>query len=96
MLDLGTGSGVLAIAAAKAGLTHVKASDNDPVALDVAKANANLNGVAHRLSFIQAAGFQHACLRPPGHFDPHTGKYIWPGQLHHPRDPYGACLISCG
>jgi len=46
LLDLGTGSGVLAVAAAKAGFAPVHAVDDDSLALDVARANAAHNGVA--------------------------------------------------
>jgi ribosomal protein L11 methyltransferase len=45
-LDLGTGSGVLAIAIAKLGHTPVTAVEIDPVALRVARANVRVNGVA--------------------------------------------------
>ncbi len=44
-LDVGTGSGILAIAAAKLGAKEVWALDNDPVALRVARANIRRNGV---------------------------------------------------
>lgn len=44
-LDLGTGSGILAIALAKMGATRVWALDNDPIALKVAKENIEANGV---------------------------------------------------
>lgn len=47
-LDLGTGSGILAIAAAKMGAT-VHALDNDPVAVRTAQANAQANGVEGRV-----------------------------------------------
>jgi len=46
VLDVGTGSGLLAIAAAKLGAGVVAGSDNDPVAVRVARENAALNGVA--------------------------------------------------
>ncbi len=46
VLDFGTGSGVVAVAAAKAGAARVIACDLDPAALDAARANAHLNGVA--------------------------------------------------
>jgi len=46
VLDVGTGSGVLAIAAAKLGFEPVTAVDVDPVAVNVARANAAANGVA--------------------------------------------------
>lgn len=45
LLDLGCGSGVLAIAAAKLGFGPVTALDEDPVAVEVAARNAELNGV---------------------------------------------------
>lgn len=45
VLDLGTGSGILAIAAAKLGAGSVLALDNDPVAVRAAQANVQSNGV---------------------------------------------------
>jgi len=45
LLDIGTGTGVLAIAAKKLKVKKVMAVDIDPVALKVARANARLNGV---------------------------------------------------
>ena len=44
-LDLGTGSGILAIAAAKLGAGPVVALDNDPIAVEAASANVARNGV---------------------------------------------------
>jgi ribosomal protein L11 methyltransferase len=44
-LDLGCGSGVLAIAAAKLGFRPVRGLDNDPVAVEVARQNAVTNEV---------------------------------------------------
>jgi predicted nicotinamide N-methyase len=46
VLDFGAGSGVAAIAAAKAGALEVVACDLDPLALAACKANADLNKVA--------------------------------------------------
>ncbi len=45
LVDVGCGSGVLAIAAAKLGFVPVLAVDNDPVAVDVTRANVAENGV---------------------------------------------------
>lgn len=49
MLDIGTGSGILAIAAAKLGYRPVHAFDFDPEAVRVAKANARVNGLENQL-----------------------------------------------
>jgi ribosomal protein L11 methyltransferase len=54
LLDAGTGSGILAIAAAKLGYREVFGFDNDPEAVRVALANARLNRVADRLALRQA------------------------------------------
>ena len=48
-LDIGTGSGILAIAAAKLGYSPVRAFDCDPEAVRVARANARANGVIKKL-----------------------------------------------
>ena len=45
VLDVGTGSGVLSIVAAKLGASAVHATDIDPIAVDVAKENFRINGV---------------------------------------------------
>ncbi len=51
VLDLGTGSGILAIAARKLGAQKVWATDTDPIALDCARKNALANSMDHRLFF---------------------------------------------
>jgi ribosomal protein L11 methyltransferase len=56
VLDLGTGSGVLAIAAAKVLRTRVAASDIDAIAVQAARANGRLNRVGHLLTLVRAAG----------------------------------------
>jgi ribosomal protein L11 methyltransferase len=48
-LDVGTGSGILAIALVKLGARKIWAIDNDPVALTVARENLRANGVAPRV-----------------------------------------------
>jgi len=50
VLDVGTGSGLLAIAAARLGARRVAGNDDDPVAVRVARENAALNGVAPDLN----------------------------------------------
>jgi predicted nicotinamide N-methyase len=49
ILDFGSGSGVVAIAAALAGADEVIACDVDPLALDATRLNAGLNGVSLKL-----------------------------------------------
>ena len=53
-LDVGTGSGILAIAAAKLGYGPVEAFDSDPEAIRVARENARVNRVATRIQIWQA------------------------------------------
>ncbi|MFO7321200.1 MAG: 50S ribosomal protein L11 methyltransferase [Chloroflexota bacterium] len=50
VLDLGCGSGILAIAAAKLGAAHVLAVDNDPIAVRTTIENAAQNGVSDRIT----------------------------------------------
>lgn len=54
VLDIGTGSGILAIAAVKLGAAEVIATDVDDVALEAAKFNAELNGVTDRIQFLKS------------------------------------------
>ena len=49
LLDIGTGSGILAISAAKLGYQPVEAFDFDPAAVRIARANARQNRVEHRI-----------------------------------------------
>ncbi len=46
-LDVGTGTGILAIGAAKLGFREVVGVDIDPLAIDAAKRNVNLNGLTN-------------------------------------------------
>jgi ribosomal protein L11 methyltransferase len=63
-LDVGTGSGILAIALARLGAAEIRALDNDPVALQVARDNLLANAVAHR---VRLSGAKLSALR--GKFD---------------------------
>jgi ribosomal protein L11 methyltransferase len=52
LVDLGTGSGVLAIAAAKLGWSPIRGYDHEPAALEAAATNADANGVKLQLERI--------------------------------------------
>lgn len=69
LLDVGTGSGILAIAAIRLGVERVVATDVDRHALAAARANARLNGVAERIELrhVEAGPVGLAGLGPfPG------------------------------
>ncbi|MBP1852307.1 50S ribosomal protein L11 methyltransferase [Rhizobium halophytocola] len=68
-LDLGTGSGVLAIAMRKLAPIPVLATDIDPIATRVAQDNARGNGVLAGLDFVTAPGFHSNVFRVRGPFD---------------------------
>jgi ribosomal protein L11 methyltransferase len=68
-LDLGTGSGVLAIAAAKVFRAPAMATDIDPVATEVARANARINGVAPLVRTATGAGTRMALVREGAPYD---------------------------
>ena len=69
VLDLGTGTGVLAIAAAKALHCKVLASDIDPLSVRVARDNARLNGTGNLVETIRATGFSAPQFAKHGPFD---------------------------
>ena len=66
ILDLGTGSGVLAIALAKALRRPVLATDIDPVAVRVADENVQRNQVQHAVRTLVASGASHPAIRRAG------------------------------
>jgi ribosomal protein L11 methyltransferase len=69
VLDLGCGSGILAIAAAKLGATRVVAADNDPLAVAVARENAIRNRVGHRVRCLVSEGYRNPLLGTFGPYD---------------------------
>ena len=69
VLDLGSGTGVLAIAAAKALRRRVLCSDIDPLAAAVAADNARLNGVGNFVESICAIGFSAPQFKARAPFD---------------------------
>ena len=69
ILDVGCGTGVLAIAAAKATGRAALASDIDPEAVKVTIANAALNGVKPQIGSFVAAGLSHPRIAGGGTYD---------------------------
>jgi ribosomal protein L11 methyltransferase len=69
VLDVGTGTGILAFAAAKVLKRLVVAGDIDPEAVRVARENARLNGIAGFLRFYVAPGVRSPVADRPGRFD---------------------------
>ncbi|AYD01496.1 50S ribosomal protein L11 methyltransferase [Neorhizobium sp. NCHU2750] len=93
-LDLGTGSGVLAIAVRKVRKIPVLATDIDPVAVRVARDNVRRNGIASGIRVETATGFHSPAFREDGPFDliianilakplmkmaPELGQHLSPG-----------------
>ncbi|WP_311079075.1 50S ribosomal protein L11 methyltransferase [Paenibacillus polymyxa] len=54
VIDVGTGSGILAIGAVKLGAKHVLALDLDPVAVSSARENTRLNGLEERITIKES------------------------------------------
>ncbi len=67
--DIGCGTAVLAMAAARLWDVPVLASDFDPVAVDVARANLAANDLTGRVTCLVAAGFDHPDLAAEAPFD---------------------------
>jgi ribosomal protein L11 methyltransferase len=65
VLDLGSGSGILAIAAIKLGAARAVGIDNDPEANEVAVRNAVRNGVADQIEFLEGDAAALAPLLGP-------------------------------
>jgi ribosomal protein L11 methyltransferase len=76
VLDLGTGSGVLAIAAAKVSRAQVLASDIDPVAVAVARENVQASGASAAIRAVTAAGVTDAEIRRRAPFDLITANIL--------------------
>ena len=69
VLDLGTGTGLLAIGAAKLWKRPVLASDIDPVAVEVTRDNARDNGVAPLVRAVTADGLTNPILANAAPYD---------------------------
>lgn len=69
VLDVGTGSGILALAAAKLGAASVYCIDNSSVAVESARANAAANGLGARISVVLGELDEPLAQRMSGQFD---------------------------
>jgi ribosomal protein L11 methyltransferase len=69
ILDLGCGTGVLAIAAALAAKRKTLATDIDPEAVRVTELNGKLNGVAPLLNSVTAPGLKHTRIAHGAPYD---------------------------
>jgi ribosomal protein L11 methyltransferase len=69
VIDVGCGTAVLAMGAARIWPGEVLASDIDEVAIDVAKANMAANGLAGRVTCLEAAGLDNADIQAAAPFD---------------------------
>ena len=69
VLDLGCGTAVLAMAAARMSLNSVIASDIDPVAVEVALVNVLANDLEGRVNCVESIGFDAPALAQAAPFD---------------------------
>ena len=69
VVDIGCGTAVLAMAAARIWPEPVLASDIDEVAVEVAQANVDANNLSGRVTCVEAAGFDHPQLAEAAPFD---------------------------
>ncbi|MGE0668234.1 MAG: 50S ribosomal protein L11 methyltransferase [Sphingomonadales bacterium] len=99
-LDVGSGSGILAMAMAKAWPCRVLASDIDPEAVTVAIANARDNGVGGRMDVVTAVGLHHPAIRERGPYDLITANILakplvqLAGDLTGALQPGGTLVLS--
>lgn len=96
VIDVGCGTAVLAMGAAKLWPETVLATDIDAVAVEVAEANVDANGLAGRIDCLEAVGFDHPAIHARAPFDlvfanilkgpliqiaPDMGRHTAPGSL---------------
>ena len=94
VIDVGCGTAVLAMAAARIWPDPVLASDIDEVAVEVAEANVQANALQGRVECLEAMGFEHPAIKARAPFDlvfanilkgplialaPDMGRYTAPG-----------------
>lgn len=68
-IDLGTGTGILAIAVAKRRDVKIVATDIDPLAVKITRENADANGVGAQIVELEATGTDHPAIRERAPYD---------------------------
>jgi ribosomal protein L11 methyltransferase len=94
MLDLGTGSAVLALVLAKLTNRKVLATDNDALAVEIAHQNATLNGCAHLVEFAVAEGFNAPAIRHHAPYDLIVANILARPLMQLGPDMAAACLAG--
>ncbi len=100
VLDIGTGTGVLALAVAKRLRQRVVAGDIDEIAVEVTRGNAALNHAARLLDMYVGPGVRHAKASRAGHFDLVIANILARPLMRLSRDvahvlkPSGALILS--
>lgn len=69
VIDVGCGTAILAMAAARVWPGAILASDSDPVAVEVAEANVSANALTGRVRCLEAVGFDHPEIANAAPFD---------------------------
>jgi ribosomal protein L11 methyltransferase len=75
-LDMGTGTGILAMAASRHWSCPVLASDIDAGSVHVARENVRLNGLAGRIRLLHGNGYRHEAIRRAAPFDLVTANIL--------------------
>jgi len=75
-LDMGTGTGILAMAAARRWSCRVLACDIDAGSVHVARENVRQNGLAARIRLLHGNGYRHAAIRRAAPFDLVTANIL--------------------
>jgi ribosomal protein L11 methyltransferase len=99
-LDMGTGTGILAMAASRLWSCSVLAADIDAGSVHVARENLRLNGLAARVRVLHGNGYRHKAIRCAAPFDLVTANILarplaaMAGDLATALAPGGVAILS--
>jgi ribosomal protein L11 methyltransferase len=99
-LDMGTGTGILAMAAARRWSCQVLACDIDAGSVHVARENVRQNGLASRIRLLHSNGYRHTAIRRAAPFDLITANILarplaaMAGDLAAALAPNGVAILS--